>query len=233
MIAWARRTVNDSELTKRDRQPATALTVVMALHLRSVRPQARQACYGRDHPVNHSELTKRERQPITALTVMMALHPHLINPNHHLPRATQKSQRRFWPRAPCHARLCDRLNLRASPLTSHCAGGRRGASSAFAEPLTVQSLASAATLSTAPPPACAADRQPGRCHARCPVTSTRGAIPIPHGWHAAPRPRQDVVGWEPVGYSGGAPGTRPTRSTSPALGMGVSWPVSSKQRLAS
>ena len=108
MIAWARRTVNDSELTKRDRQPATALTV------------------------------------------MMALHPHLINPNHHLPRATQKSQRRFWPRAPCHARLCDRLNLRASPLTGHCAGGGRDASSAFAEPLTVHSLTSAATLSTAP-----------------------------------------------------------------------------------
>ena len=84
------------------------------------------------------------------LTVMMALHPHLIKPNHHLPRATQKSQRRFWRRAPCHARLCDRLNLRASPPTSHCAGGRRGASSAFAEPLTVRSLASAATLSTAP-----------------------------------------------------------------------------------
>ena len=142
----------------------------------------------------------------------MALHPHLINPNHHLPRATQKSQRRFWPRAPCHARLCDRLNLRASPLTSHCAGGRRGASSAFAEPLTVQSLASAATLSTAPPPACAADRQPGRCHARCPVTSTRGAIRGPTGGMHLPDRDRDVVGWEPVGCSGGAPGTRPTRS---------------------
>ena len=58
-----------------------------------------------------------------------------------------ESQQRFWPRAPCHARLCDRLTMRASPLTGHCAGGRRGASSAFAELLTVHSLASAATLS--------------------------------------------------------------------------------------
>ena len=121
--------------------------------IRRTPPQTRQACYGRGHPVNDSDVTdvtERHRQPTTALTVMIALHPHLINPNHHLPRATQKSQRRFWSRAPCHARLCDRLNLRASPLTGHCAGGRRGASSAFAEPLTVHSLASAATLSTAP-----------------------------------------------------------------------------------
>ena len=88
-------------------------------------------------------ITERHRQPTTALTVMIALHPHLINRNHHLPRATQKSQRRFWSRARCHARLCDRLNLRTSAL--HCAGGRRGASSAFAELLTVHSLASAAT----------------------------------------------------------------------------------------
>ena len=102
-------------------QPATALTVVMALHHRSVEPQTRQACYGRDQPVNDAEVTDPDRQPVTALTVMMALHPHLINPNHHLPRATQKSQRRFWSRARCHARLCDRLNLRASPLTSHIA----------------------------------------------------------------------------------------------------------------
>ena len=57
--------------------------------------------------------------------------------------------------------------------------------------------------------------------------------PCRHGWHAAPGPRQDVVGWEPVGHSGGAPGTRPTRSTSAALWMGVTWPVSPKQRLAS
>ena len=34
-----------------------------------------------------------------------------------------------------------------------------------------------------------------------------------------------------VGCSGGAPGTRPTRSTSVGLGMGVSSPVSPKQRL--
>ena len=65
MIAWARRTVNDSELTKRDRQPATALTVIMALHHRSVEPQARQACYGRGHPVNDSEVTDPDRQPVT------------------------------------------------------------------------------------------------------------------------------------------------------------------------
>ena len=50
-------TLSTTEVTEHDRPPATALTVVMALHLRSVRPQARQACYGRDHPVNHSELT--------------------------------------------------------------------------------------------------------------------------------------------------------------------------------
>ena len=224
--------VNDSEVSERHRPPATALTVIMALHHRSVEPQTRQACYGRGQPVNDSDVIERYRQPTTALTVMMALHPHLINPNHHLPQATQKSQRRFWPRAPCHARLCDRLNLRASPLTSHCAGGRRGASSAFAEPLTVRSLASAATLSTAPSPACAADRQPGRCHARCPVTSTRGAIPGPTGGMLLPARDRDVVGWEPVGCSGGAPGTRPTRSTSAGLGMGVSSPVTSKQRLA-
>ena len=82
----------------RHRQPAIALTVVMALHHRSVEPQTRQACSGRGHPVNDSEVTDPDRQPAIALTVMMALHPHLINPNHpnhHLPRATQKSQRRF------------------------------------------------------------------------------------------------------------------------------------------
>ena len=32
-----------------------------------------------------------------------------------------------------------------------------------------------------------------------------------------------------AGYSGGAPGTRPTRSTSAGLWMGVTWPVSSKR----
>ena len=41
------------------------------------------------------------------------------------------------------------------------------------------------------------------------------------------------MGWEPVGRSGGAPGTRPTRSASAGLGMCVTWPVSWKQRLAS
>ena len=144
---------------------------------------------------------------------MMALHPHLINPNHHLPRATQKSQRRFWPRAPCHARLCDRLNLRASPLTSHCAGGRRGASSAFAEPLTVQSLASAATLSPCqqrrPVDPWARGKLVGareRTSRRRPAAPAVSRLmqrdlhprhpPWPHGWHVAPGPRQDVVGWE-------------------------------------
>ena len=58
--------------------------------------------------------------------------------------------------------------------------------------------------------------------------------PWRHGWHAASRPRQDVGGWERLLlFSGGAPGTCPTRSTSAGLGMGVSWPVSSKRRLAS
>ena len=187
----------------------------MPLHLRSVEPQTRQACYGRDQPVNDSDVIERYRQPTTALTVMMALHPHLINPNHHLPRATQKSQRRFWPRAPCRARLCDRLNLRASPLTSHCAGGRRGASSAFAEPLTVQSLASAATLSTAPtrPARPVGPWARGKLVGARERTSRRRPAPPavsrlmqrdlhprhppwPHGWHGAPGPRQDVVGWE-------------------------------------
>ena len=47
------------------------------------------------------------------LTVMMALHPHLIKPKHYLPRATQKVNGDS-ALVPCHARLCDRLNLRAS-----------------------------------------------------------------------------------------------------------------------
>ena len=54
----------------RDRQPATALTV-MARHHRSVEPQATQACYGRDHPVNDSDGTEHHRPPVTALTVVM------------------------------------------------------------------------------------------------------------------------------------------------------------------
>ena len=77
--------VNDSEVSERHRPPATALTVIMALHHRSVEPQTRQACYGRGQPVNDSDVIERYRQPTTALTVMMALHPHLINPN---PRIT-------------------------------------------------------------------------------------------------------------------------------------------------
>ena len=80
MIAWARRTVNDSELTKRDRQPATALTVIMALHHRSIGPQAKQACSGRGHPVNDSAVTERHRQPVTALTVVMARHHRSVEP---------------------------------------------------------------------------------------------------------------------------------------------------------
>ena len=80
MIAWARRTVNDSELTKRDRQPATALTVVMALHHRSVEPHTRQACYGRDQPVNDSDVTEHHRPSATALPVIMALHHRSVEP---------------------------------------------------------------------------------------------------------------------------------------------------------
>ena len=80
MIAWARRTVNDSELTKRDRQPATALTVIMAFHHRSIGPQAKQACSGRGHPVNDSDVTDRDRQPVTALTVVMARHHRSVEP---------------------------------------------------------------------------------------------------------------------------------------------------------
>ena len=44
-------------------QPATALTVVMAFHHRSVGPQTRQACYGRDHPVNLSTWRSRTSPP--------------------------------------------------------------------------------------------------------------------------------------------------------------------------
>ena len=61
-------------------QPVTALTVVAALHHRSVEPQARQAYYGRDHPVNDSEVTDRDRQPATALTVVAALHHRSVEP---------------------------------------------------------------------------------------------------------------------------------------------------------
>ena len=65
------------------------------------------------------------------------------------------------------------------------------------------------------------------------MTSTRGSIPGATGGMQLPdRDRTSGAG-SGCCYSGGAPGTRPTRSTSPALGMGVSWPVSSKQRLAS
>ena len=129
-------------------QPATALTVIMAFHHRSVGPQARQACSGRGHPVNDSEVTERHRQPVTALTVIMALHHHPSNRELVVWGPPQGTSTAIWPRAPCHAWLCDQLSVRASPL--HCGGGRRGVSSAFAEPLTVHSLASAATLSTAP-----------------------------------------------------------------------------------
>ena len=43
------------------------------------------------------------------------------------------------------------------------------------------------------------------------------ASPWPLGWHVAPGPRQDVGGWERLGNSGVAPGTRPTRSTNAGL----------------
>ena len=55
--------VNDSQVTDRDRQPVTALTVIMAVHHRSVEPQARPACYGRGHPVNDSDVTEHHRPP--------------------------------------------------------------------------------------------------------------------------------------------------------------------------
>ena len=45
----------------------------MALHHRSVEPQARQACYGRGHPVNDSDVTEHHRPPATTLTVFMPL----------------------------------------------------------------------------------------------------------------------------------------------------------------
>ena len=58
-------------VTDGHRQPVTALPpswrpmpswhVIMALHHRSVEPQARQACYRRGHPVNDSEATEHHR----------------------------------------------------------------------------------------------------------------------------------------------------------------------------
>ena len=50
----------------------------------------------------------------------------------------------------------------------------------------------------APPPACAA-RQPGRYHAGCTLTSSRGALHGPTGGMQPPARDRDVVGWEPVG----------------------------------
>ena len=61
----------------------------------------------------------------------------------------------------------------------------------------------------------------------------RGTIRGATGGMQLPDRDRDVVGWEPVGCSGGAPGTRPTRSASAGLCMGVTWPVSSRRRLAS
>ncbi len=69
---------NDSAVTERHRQPVTALTVVMARHHRSVEAEARQACYGGDHPVNDSDVT--ETSPATALAVVGAHHLHSPNP---------------------------------------------------------------------------------------------------------------------------------------------------------
>ena len=182
MLAWARppcqRLGRSPNVTG---QPVTTLTpswrVIMARHHRSVEPQARQACYGRDQPVNDSDVTERDRhrplpgcphgasssirrtppqarqgcygrghpvndsgvtdQPATVLTVVMARHHRSVEPH---------------PRRGKLAMEATTLSTtRTSPnITGHRAGGRRGASSAFAEPLTVHSLASAATLSTAP-----------------------------------------------------------------------------------
>ncbi len=102
--------------------------------IRRTPPQARQGCYGRGHPVNDSHVTD---QPATVLTVVMARHHRSVEPH---------------PRRGKLAMEATTLSTtRTSPnITGHRAGGRRGASSAFAEPLTVHSLASAATLSTAP-----------------------------------------------------------------------------------
>ena len=102
--------------------------------IRRTPPQARQGCYGRGHPVNDSDVTD---QPATVLTVVMARHHRSVEPH---------------PRRGKLAMEATTLSTtRTSPnITGHRAGGRRGASSAFAEPLTVHSLASAATLSTAP-----------------------------------------------------------------------------------
>ena len=45
-MLWTHHPVNDSEVTDPDRQPVTALAVVMARHHRSVEPQARHASVG-------------------------------------------------------------------------------------------------------------------------------------------------------------------------------------------
>ncbi len=54
--------------------------------------------------------------------------------------------------------------------------------------------------------------------------------PWRHGLHVAPGPRQGSRGPGARRYSEGAPGMRPTKSTSAGLCMGVTWPVSPKQR---
>ena len=62
------------------------------------------------------------------------------------------------------------------------------------------------------------------------MTSSRGAIRGPTGGMQLPARDRDDVCWE---TPEARPERGPTRSTSAGLGMGVTWPVSPKQRLAS
>ena len=206
----------------------------MAVHHRSVEPHATQACYGRGQPVNDSEVTEHHCRPVIALSpswrVIMALHHRSVEPQarHAIVGATTLSTTRRSPRSP---------TVTANwPL-------RWRSSWRF---ILIDSNPERCTLSRARPPCqqrrpVGAGERSSRRRQGTPAVSRRmsGDLhpwlhPWRHGWHAASRPRQDVGGWERLLlFSGGAPGTCPTRSTSAGLGMGVSWPVSSKRRLAS
>ena len=100
----------------RHRQPATALTVVMAFNHRSVGPQTRQACYGRDHPVNDAEVTERHRPLRTALTVVVAHHSRSPNPERcTLSRARRPCQQlRSHPIVPSIRSQYSSIQLRGS-----------------------------------------------------------------------------------------------------------------------
>ena len=66
-VARGRRPVNGSDVTDVTARPATALTVIMALHQRSVELQARQTCHGRGHPVNSSAHRRDQGAGVTKI----------------------------------------------------------------------------------------------------------------------------------------------------------------------